>query len=100
MSLYAKGKKVVVAPDYVSRQKEAFAAVCMDVQEIFILGVRVVKEDAHIWGGISSSPAKVTYFGGPQDKPEVSGWAAETGKEVEFVEGYFPSFLKCLTARK
>lgn len=94
ISLYAKGKEVVVAPSFVAEQQRVFSDVCKSVKNILILGARVIKEDTHIWGGISSSSARVTYFGGEQDKIEVSEWVAETGKKVEFVEGFFPSLLE------
>ncbi|MFJ2446769.1 hypothetical protein [Pseudomonas sp. NPDC087626] len=100
ISMYAKGKKNIVGPDFVMRQKTAFAEVCKSVDDILILGVRVVQDDTHIWDSISGSKARVTYFGGGNDGCEVSAWSAQTGKYVNFVNGFFPSLLQWIDARK
>lgn len=99
ISMYAKGKRNIVGPAFVKRQKSFFSDACKSVDDIVILGVRVVKDDTHIWDSISSSAATVTYFGGGHDRPEVMAWTAATGKEVNFMEGYFPLLLKWLEAK-
>ena len=90
ISMYAKGKKVSVCPDFVQNQQALFSAACRRASRIIILGVRVVSEDSHIWEPILKSGSEVTYFGSDADEAELRAWAnAGNRKNVNFVNGYF-----------
>lgn len=90
ISMYAKGKKVSVCPDYVSEQQMMFAEACGRASKIMIVGVRVVPEDSHIWKPIADSCAEVVYFGSNEDEVELKSWGVESGrKNIVFVEGFF-----------
>lgn len=95
ISMYAKGKRVSVCPDFVLEQQQMFESACRKASKIVVVGVRVVREDAHIWGPISESSADLIYFGSDCDRGELLGWAEAVGrKNVIFREGYFQ---QCLT---
>lgn len=94
MSLYAKGKEVKTCPDFVIQQQALFEEACLSVKEIYIIGVRVVPEDAHVWGPLMKSSAHLTYFGRGNDESEFMAWVKSVGKEnFSFVQGYFGEAL-------
>lgn len=90
ISMYAKGKKVSICPDFVQDQQVMFSIACRRASRIIVVGVRVVSEDSHIWEPILNSGSEVTYFGNSADESELRAWAvAENRKNVNFVNGYF-----------
>lgn len=90
ISMYAKGKKVSVCPDYVTEHQSMFAHACRRASQIIIVGVRVVPEDTHIWRPILKSKSKITYFGSDEDKLELKAWTSDSGrKNIRFVKGFF-----------
>lgn len=94
MSMYAKGKEVKTCPDFVIQQQALFEEACSKVKEIYIIGVRVVPEDAHVWGPLMKSSAHLTYFGRGNDESEFIAWVKSVGKEnSSFVHGYFGEAL-------
>lgn len=104
MSLYAKGKAVKTCPAFVSEQQRLFADICSSVSEIYVIGVKVVPEDHHIWKPLSESAAQLTYFGrsskeselfgGPSDESEFFTWIESSGRsKATFVDGYFEKAL-------
>lgn len=95
ISMYAKGKRVSVCPEFVSNQQEMFSTACFRASKIIVIGVRVVSEDTHIWGPLLSSAAQLTYFGSEKDEVELRAWAYESGRNnVEFVNGYFDQAIQ------
>lgn len=101
MSLYAKGKAVKVCPDFVINQQRIFADVCSSVAEIYIIGVRVVPEDSHIWLPLGASNARLTYFGGESDRAEFSSWVEGTGRNnAVFVGRYFDEALDYMAGQE
>jgi len=98
MSLYAKGKEVKTCPDFVVEQQQLFAEACSKVENVYIIGVRVVPADSHVWEPLKHSPAHVTYFGGEQDQCEFLDWAKACGREnYSFVQEYFVGALDCIS---
>lgn len=90
ISMYARGKKVSVCPDFVQNQQMLFSTACRRASRIIIVGVRVVADDSHIWDPILKSGSEVTYFGNGADGAELRAWAdAGNRKNVNFVDGYF-----------
>ena len=94
IAMYAKGKKVKICSSFILQQQSMFAQACRHASRIIILGVRVVQEDAHIWGPISDSNADLFYFGNSDDERVLSSWAfASKRKNVIFVSGYFDTLI-------
>lgn len=94
MSMYVKGKNVPVCPDFVLGQQEMFSDACRRASRIIVIGVRVVKEDTHVWGPLLDSGSEITYFGGKKDEVEFKEWSEATGrKNVVFVDAYFDRAL-------
>ena len=90
MSMYAKGKRVRVCPDFVVRQQNMFSNACGAASKIIIVGVRVVPEDSHIWGEILNGDAQIIYFGSKQDKLELDCFVKNNERDnVVFIEGFF-----------
>lgn len=100
MSLYAKGKVVKTCPNFVTEQQKFFAEACSVAENIYIIGVRVVPEDHHIWGPLVESPAHITYFGGEQDESEFIEWAkSNKNKKYSFVQEYFVGAIDYLSRK-
>ncbi|MEW9858433.1 hypothetical protein [Pseudomonas putida] len=100
MSLYAKGKEVKTCPDFVIEQQRLFAEACSRAENIYIIGVRVVPEDYHVWGPLKQSPAHVNYFGGKQDESDFLGWAkAYKSGKYSFIQEYFAGALECISQK-
>lgn len=90
ISMYAKGKKVSVCPDFVHEQQAMFSVACRRAARIIVIGVRVVAEDFHIWEPLLNSGSEITYFGSDSDEAELKAWADAGGrKNVFFVKGFF-----------
>ena len=94
ISMYAKGKRVSVCPDFVQDQQMMFSTACRRASRIIIVGVRVVAEDSHIWEPILTSGSEVIYFGNGADEAELRAWTdAGNRKNVNFVNGYFDKVI-------
>ncbi len=97
MALYAKGKKVFFAPDYVTDQQKKFETACAEADQIFVSGVRVQPDDEHIWGILSRSDVPLTYFGGLSDEDEFQAWRQSTSRSnAAFINAYFPGAIDAM----
>lgn len=84
MSMYAKGKRVLISPSFIDDQLKAWNRAANEADFIFIVGVKVHLVDEHVWKVISSSEATVAYFGFESDKPAFMDWLNESGKKDAF----------------
>lgn len=97
ISLYAKGKPVRVSPAFVKAQQEYFEISCRRASKIFIIGVRLVAEDDHIWGPLKRSGADVTYFGSEGEQKALRAWASTgTTTNLNYVVGYFDKAVEVI----
>lgn len=99
ISMYAKGKRVSVCPEFVKQQQLMFKGACRRASRIILVGVRVVSEDQHIWSSLAESSAQIIYFGSDQDALELNAWSeASRRKNLMFVRGFFESCLSFMEA--
>jgi hypothetical protein len=75
-------------PSFVRKQQAQFRAATERASRIFVIGVRVNEEDAHIWSPLARSRAPL-YYVGPEEK-EVIAWSKRTRRRG--VVHFSPSF--------
>jgi hypothetical protein len=63
IAVYAPGKKVLFCPKFVIDQQRQWAAQVASASRIYIIGLRVMPEDDHIWGELAKSRAHLCYVG-------------------------------------
>lgn len=99
ISMYAKGKRVPVCPEFVSQQQAMFEQACRRASRILLVGVRVMPEDQHVWRPLEKSAAEIVYFGSNQDEVELREWSSACKrKNLAFVNGFFESCLSYMQA--
>lgn len=90
ISMYAKGKSVRNCPGAVLKQQDMWGRALIRSDVLYIIGVRVVEADDHIWKRIGEFEGLVVYFGGAADKSEFESWKSKhpANKSI-FKEMYF-----------
>jgi hypothetical protein len=78
IALYAKGKQVLICPDFVRRQQDDWRREVKKASRLFVVGVRVNPEDSHIWESLRSSRGDLFYVG-PHPNP-FPDWAKTNGR--------------------
>jgi hypothetical protein len=73
IALYAKGKHVLFCPGFVKAQQVAWRKAVEKASQIFVIGVRVNDEDAHVWLPMRKSKAKLFYVG--PESQDIFDWA-------------------------
>lgn len=79
IALYAKGKQVLVCPGFVDSQQKAWLTQAEKAKRIFIIGLSVNPEDAHIWDALESSKASLYYVG--RDTEIFLKWKSDKGRK-------------------
>jgi len=101
MSMYAKGKHVRTSPDFVMEQQLLFEQACMRAENIYVIGVKIVPEDAHVWGPIANSRGKMNYFGAKWDEELFNSWRFRSKrKSAVFVEAFFEEALTWIKGKR
>jgi hypothetical protein len=77
ISMYAKGKQVLVGARYIREQQARFQATVAEADKIFLVGAKVWPEDTHIWDHIAASKAWLGYVGGREPR-DFLDWCQET----------------------
>jgi hypothetical protein len=78
IAMYAKGKAVKFCPKFVLQQQKLWQESISKVKKIFVVGLRVNSEDAHIWQFLALSKAELLYVG---KKEDFEIWAKENKRE-------------------
>jgi hypothetical protein len=76
LALYEKGKDVLFCGAFVKEQQAQFADAVRFASRVFIVGVRVVPEDQHIWLPLARTRQPIYYVG--PDPTELFAWVGET----------------------
>lgn len=74
IAMYAKGKSVRNCPEHVVNQQKMWARGLSRSSRLFIVGVRVVEDDDHIWRVIGEFTGEIVYFGRAPDKDYFDSW--------------------------
>jgi len=100
MAMFAVGKGVMVAPEYVSKQYEMWKDFVPKASKIFIIGVKVHEVDKHIWKVLGESKVWLAYFGFPAEKSEFDTWKDNHKKKnAYFYEEDFESSINTIKKR-
>ena len=67
ISMYAEGKAVKVCPDFVNLQQQMWVDVANKAKKIFVIGVKIHREDEHIWGTLINTKSNVYYVARTKD---------------------------------
>ena len=70
MSLYARGKKVIIAPQQINQIIKEFEECVNKSKVIVIIGVRPNPDDHHIWDPLITTSAKLLLIGNESDCKE------------------------------
>lgn len=92
IALYAPGKKVLFCPTFVSKQQEYWRTEVKTAKVVYVIGMRVLPEDDHIWGTLAASKARLEYVG--FEPEEFRSWAdANRLRDASVLEKTFASAL-------
>lgn len=91
MAIYSIGKTVKVCPNWVKQQQDEWRNSVGKAKNIFIVGVRVMPADQHIWGLLAECAGNVIYYGvTEQDSVEFGQWMKDSGKKnARFIRATF-----------
>jgi hypothetical protein len=68
IAMYAPGKQVLFSPRFVQDQQRYFAGAAQVASVVYVIGLKVVPDDDHIWGVMSKSAARFEYVGFEPDE--------------------------------
>lgn len=86
--MYAKDKPIAIAEGLIKNFQEEWSAKVHNADKIFVIGVRPLAEDKHIWQSIADSIGSLYFIG---DKIEFENWiSANRPKKVnEYIGKYW-----------
>lgn len=92
IAVYAPGKSVLFCPRFVLELQEGWKRAAAAASVIYVIGLRILPEDEHIWGVIASSKGRVEYVG--YEPHEFLDWArAINRRHVHVLERTFEAAL-------
>ena len=96
IAVYSPGKKVLFCPSFVARQQEQWREEVAGARRIYVIGMRVLPSDNHIWNVLAQSRARLYYVG--MEPNEFLAWA-ETAqrRDVFAIAQTFADALPILT---
>lgn len=73
VALYAPGKRVLFCPSFVLKQQAEWKSAASAARTIYVIGLRVLPADDHIWGELAKAPGTIEYVGFEPD--EFKAWS-------------------------
>lgn len=88
MCLYAKDKPLAISPGIIQKFQAGWAEKVKKANKIFVIGVRPLEEDKHIWKPIADSEGTLYFIG---NKNEFQKWTYKnrTDKKNEYLGKYW-----------
>lgn len=83
IAVYSEGKQVLHCAKFVKEQQRQWRVEVEKASKIFIIGLRVVEHDEHIWGVIAQSKAWLGYVG--LEACEFKRWAGKVGRKNSYI---------------
>ena len=94
MALYERGKRVLSCPAAVEDIQKRWKEKIQKAENIFIVGMRVIEDDQHIWGPLSKVKANI-YWYNKNDIEEFNAWKEKSGKVNAYhIDGWFDNFIE------
>ena len=84
IAVYSKGKQVLHCGDFVKETQEQWAKEVDRASKIFVIGLRVVEHDRHIWDKLSGCNTWLGYVGLKKDCTDFLSWAETHGRKNAF----------------
>lgn len=98
IAVFAPGKPVLFSSEMVKDQQAKWLATLAEASVVYIIGLRVVPGDEHIWGALAKSNAAIQYVG--LDKETILAWASASNRaNVHFLARTFAEALPALRQR-
>lgn len=79
IAMYAIGKKVKFSESFVLEQQRFWQESVSKAKKVFVIGLRVNPEDAHIWQTLASCKAQLLYVG--FEKEDFENWKRENRRK-------------------
>jgi hypothetical protein len=98
IAVFAPGKAVLFSSEMVKDQQAKWSASLAEASVVYIIGLRVVTGDEHIWGALAKSNAVIQYVG--PEKEAIITWAEASGRaNVHYLARTFAEALPALRQR-
>jgi len=82
VAMYAKGKQLLFCPRFIREQQSAFEIEAGLARRIYVIGLAVNREDAHIWNVLQRAKATLFYVG--KDFEAFEGWRRGVNRKQAF----------------
>jgi len=77
IAVYEAGKQVLFSPEYVQEHQRRFQTAVAEAEKVFLVGIRIVPEDGHVWDHVAASNAWLGYVG--FEPKEFRAWCEANG---------------------
>jgi hypothetical protein len=85
MSYFQPDKQTRAGVSFIGGQRRRFAELVGGAQAVAIIGVKVRRNDRHIWEPLQDTSAKIIYCAGGPAGDEFTSWAADAGRSHDEV---------------
>lgn len=100
LSLYMKGKSVRTNPEFLAQQIAYWKKAVSMCRKVFVVGVRLVKEDTHIWEVLGKASAEIVYFGRDDARDNFIEWHTSLGKNnCTFIKADFSESVDIMISK-
>jgi len=83
IAVYSEGKQVLHCDKFVKEQQAQWEAAIKKASKIFVIGLRVIEHDDHIWGVLSKNKAWLGYVG--LEPKEFTEWSNKVGRKNSYI---------------
>jgi hypothetical protein len=97
IAVYAPGKTILFTGEFIQQQQAQWRNEAKRADVIYVIGLRVMGEDDHIWGPLATTQGRIEYVGGEPD--DVLGWAKERGRSVNVLALTFEKAMPLIRAQ-
>ena len=83
IAVYCEGKKVLHCGRFVQEQQRQWEIEISKASQIFVIGLKILEHDDHIWGTIAKSKAWLGYVG--LEPEEFQNWFKKVGRKKSYI---------------
>jgi hypothetical protein len=85
IAVYSKGKQVLTSGSFVKEQQEQWKKEVKNASKIFVIGLKVIEHDDHIWDVLASNNTWLGYVGLGSDSANFMEWSSKKERKNSFV---------------
>jgi hypothetical protein len=91
MSYFEPKKRATAGQLFLQNQRTRLKELIINVENVFVIGIKIREHDTHIWDIIKETNAKFIYCSGMNEKSEFDRWVTKYrfGKENSFIDGFW-----------